>query len=126
MDRKTAPHSAKLFFKTSFLKELLFFFRHPPAALFAENVDIEDLKDAERVHDKKDDEPDLAVGPRRFPEREAFPDDAPDEHRSEQEAANPRKTESRHHPRAIEHISEMIHGFLIVFYDLCPFSAERI
>ena len=66
--------------------------------LLAEDVEIEDLKDAERVHDKENDEPNLAVGPCRFPEGEAFPDDAPDDHREEQDAADKRKAKSRRCP----------------------------
>ena len=57
----------------------------------AEDKDIEDLKDAYGIHDKKYDEPDLAVTPGGFPERKPFPHDGPDEDEYEQGASRSRE-----------------------------------
>lgn len=94
------------------ITELFLFLRllHHHPAFLAENVEVEDLEDAERVHDEENNEPDLAVGSRRFPERKAFPNDAPDEHREEQEAAHEREAETRRRPGTVKQVSKIIHG----------------
>ena len=69
---------------------------------FTEHVEIEDLEDAERVHDEERDEPALLAFARGAPQREAFPNDRPnDEQAEEKHAADRQNSESEDAPRNI-------------------------